>query len=95
VRAVEILPVAAADLDEIWAYLFNRSPQAADQVINELTSGIQLLAEFPLWFPLHGLSVRKSVAPAYRIFYSVEAERVVVLRIMHGARDLSGLNLAW
>ena len=92
---VVILPAAAADIDDIWSYLSERSPKGADRVIDGLTAGITLIGEFPLWFQLHGISVRRFVVGAYLIFYTVSARAVTILRIVHGARDLSVLDLDW
>ena len=92
---VELLPAASADIDEAWAYLVGRSPRAADRLVDELTAGITLISEYPLWFPLHGLSVRKLLVHPYLIFYVVAVNRVTVLRVIHGARDLSVLHLDW
>ena len=92
---ITITPAAAGDLDEIWAYLNDRSPRAAEKTIDRITDGITLLAAFPLWFPLHGLSVRKLLVSPYLVFYTVTVNRVVVLRVLHGARDLSAFDLAW
>ena len=46
---------------------------------------------FPTVVRLAGHSLRKLSHRDYLIFYTVEAERVDILRIAHGARDWAAL----
>ena len=83
---------ADADLDAIWQYIARDSLPAADRVEDTLHAAMQMLAEFP------GLGhARPDVAnPVYRfwtvkpylIAYRVEADSLIVVRVLHGARDI-------
>jgi toxin ParE1/3/4 len=53
-----------------------------------------LLAEFPEIGesrPQLGAHVRKWTVGNYVVFYRVEADAIVIIRILHGARDLGRL----
>ena len=87
-------PRADADFDEIWAYIAQDDPAAADRVELELHEAMQMLARLP------GLGhQRLDASPRYRfwgvrsyvIAYRVEQGRVHVDRVLHGARDIGRL----
>jgi plasmid stabilization system protein ParE len=82
--------LALAELDEILAYLSQRSPLGAAHVEARMRSAFDHIARHPeaaerLWerpdvrrFPLGRYP--------YVIYYEIEQETVTVLRILHGAR---------
>lgn len=88
---------AESDLDEIWAFvaLESGSLDIADSVIDAITRRFLLLSRNPyigrsrdedLRVGLRSFPVGKFV-----ILYSVENERVRVLRVFHGSRDIDAL----
>ena len=91
--------VARRDLDEIWDYVAveNRSPVAADNLIDEIGRRLRLVADQPL----SGESVerlRKNirriiVKKRFLIFYELGSEGIRVLRILHGSRLISEEDL--
>ena len=87
-----IVSVAAkADLREIGDFIASDSRKAAARVTKRLLANVRSLARTPERYPAvqAGRDVRKCVVPPHVIFYRVESTRVVVLRIVHGARDFA------
>jgi toxin ParE1/3/4 len=88
------LPAAEDDLDGIWLHIAADSPQAADRLIDRIEAAEQRLLEFP------GLGrerpellegVRSWPVGPYLILYRVDRPRLVIIRVVHGARDLDSL----
>lgn len=85
---------AQLDLDEIWLFIAEDSPNAADRFHDLLLSKLLTLAEQPgigrirddLCSGIRGLSVG-----SYIIFYRDTTEYIEVLRVLHGARDIENL----
>lgn len=83
---------ADADLNAIWDYIARDSIEAADRVEAEIHSEIKRLAETP------GMGhAREDVGnPSYRFWrvysylvaYRMEGRTLIVVRVIHGARDL-------
>lgn len=86
---------AKNDLERICDYIAQDNPARADSFVDELIGKIRLIAETPQGFPLvpryAHLGIRRRVYGAYLIFYRVEADRVSILHILHGARDYEAL----
>lgn len=88
---------AEADLDEIWYYVARESGslEIANRLIDIITDRVFLLARSP-WI---GRSRAEDLAPGLRsspvgeyvIIYSIENEEVLILRVIHGRRDLGAL----
>lgn len=85
---------ANQDLDDIAEYIGSDNPTAADKVILSIRNTMSLLAENPQMGRLHGrvrphLRVFPASRPAqnYLIFYEAETEGILVLAILHGARN--------
>jgi len=87
---------ADRDLDEIWKYLAVRASQEiADRVDSDLHDAMKALAAMP------GMGHRREEAwntpyrfwkvYSYLIAYRVEGRTVIVVRVIHGARDLRKL----
>jgi toxin ParE1/3/4 len=95
IYSVEILPNAQIDLDDIWDEVavvdFNR----ADQFVAKIETRISSLAQLPdRGFNRSDLfpNTRVLIEGNYLIFYQVKEVRVIVMRVVHGARELSELN---
>ena len=84
---------AIADLEEIWAYLAQRNPQAAARVGRGILAHVRVLANFPYIGPAYPRGsrgpLREIVVRPYRIFYDVseDSQSVEILHVWHGARD--------
>jgi toxin ParE1/3/4 len=87
---VEITEKAATDLLQIYRYVAERNPQAAESIVAEIDRKLAHLSYFPLSgrdrSPLHP-GMRSVVASPYAIFYVV-TDRVLIVRILDGRRDI-------
>jgi toxin ParE1/3/4 len=79
------------DLLQIYRYLAERNPAAAEAV----AGGINRAFDNLLRFPFIGRDrsslrpgIRSIVAGVYVIFYRVELERITIMRVLHGRRDI-------
>ncbi len=85
---------AEADLVDIWIHIAADSPSAAERVILRIEAAENRLAEFPEMAPPRDdlrPSVRAWAVGDYLILYRIEPDAVVIVRILHGARDLGDL----
>jgi len=89
-----IAPLAQADLDEIWDYIASDNAAAADRLLATLHDKFLLLTAQPLMGQtrrelrpnLRSFSVGK-----YVIYYELLGERIRILRVLHGSRDVNAL----
>ena len=82
---------ADKDLLQIYAYLFERNPVAAGSLAREINSKFGNLSRFPFIGRERtslGPGLRSIVAGAYVIFYTVDPDRIAIVRILHGHRDI-------
>ena len=85
---------ARSDLKNIWTYLAEFNPDAADKFLRELAKKFQLLAENPKLGHAHDefiLKLRSFPYKKYVIFYFPTETGVEIYRILHGARDIENL----
>jgi toxin ParE1/3/4 len=90
-------PLADSDLDEIWYYVASQSGSmdVADRLIGSITDRFFLLASYPNLGRArdedlrHGL--RTFPVGEYVIFYRIEDESVVILRVLRGNRNIAAL----
>lgn len=92
---VEISRRAEIDLLEIGDYIAQTNPERARSFVAQLIASASGLARNPRRFPLLPLreksGIRRRVYGKYLIIYQIESTRVIVLRILHGARDYDAL----
>ncbi len=91
-RPFVLTPRAEQDINEIWDYIAADSIPAADRVLRELEAALRRLAKTP------GMGhVREDLADrrhrffpvySYLIVYRAEAKTLVVIRVLHAARDV-------
>ena len=88
---VVLLPAAREDLVEIWRYgVATWSMDQADRYSDALDSAIRRLADNPFRAPPVAIvapGIRRLAHQAHAIFYRVESDEVLVLRILHQSRD--------
>lgn len=85
---------AEADLIDIWLYIAPDNPAAADKVLDEIEEKSVLLSDRPRLG-----QERPDIAPEMRYFpvgnylilYRVISDGVEVVRVTHGARQLSNI----
>ncbi len=85
---------ARADLDEIWFYISQHNPDAADKFIRAIISRFPKLGAMPhLGWKREELSPRLRSFPVghYVIFYRAIENGVEIARVLDGARDLPPL----
>ena len=84
-------PRASDDIAEIWDYIADDSVVQADAFVDRLDRKLQLLATQPMMG-----RARDELAPGLRsmpfgryvIFYEPLKDGIVVVRVLHGARDV-------
>lgn len=83
---------AQRHLDAIYRYIAQDSPAYAKRMADRLTRRSQQIAEFPLsgrTVPEYEVSqIREVVEGPYRIIYYIRPDRIDVLAVIHGARDI-------
>ena len=93
-KQFRVAPAARADLDEIWSYIAQDNPEAADKFIRAIVSRFPALAARPeLGRMREELSPRLRSFPIgrYVVFYRPMETGVEIARVLHGARDLPPL----
>ena len=95
-RRLLFSPRAAADLDEIAAYIARDNPARAATFIAELEAQCRAVARRPLSYPARDdlvAGVRMAVFRRYLVLFREvpEANAVRIERVVHGARNLRRL----
>jgi plasmid stabilization system protein ParE len=92
----QFTPQAVNDLLDIWSFIAQDNPEAADRVEAAAFRACDLLVDSPL-----AGSIRKDLTPLplrfwvvqphpnYLIVYDPEKRPLQIIRILHGARDLA------
>lgn len=92
---VHISYAAITDLEQIADYIAKDNPQRALSFVRELREKCFNLGCMPKAYPLvsryEKFGIRKRVHGNYLIFYRIETERVVILRVLNSARDYTDL----
>jgi toxin ParE1/3/4 len=85
---------ARSDLDEIWFYIAQDNPDAADAFIRAVISRFPRLAKMPHLGRLReelSSHLRSFPVGRYVIFYRPFDNGIEIVRVLHGARDLPPL----
>ena len=97
-KGYELSPEATDDLQEIWVYIANDNPSAADKLEEDIYAACELLAKNPrlghrrsdltdepvLFWPVRG---------QYMVIYLPDTEPLKIVRILQGARKRLGSTL--
>lgn len=91
---VIVLPRASSDLQGIYAFIEQHSPQNAANMTKTLIDAIDSLEEFPFRYPVRTPAraparvVRSMPVPPYLIYYRVDETRLAVrvLTVRHGSQ---------
>jgi toxin ParE1/3/4 len=94
IEKVIISDQAILDLEEIWQYIGNDNPVAADEQIERIYEQCLLLKDNPeigrkreeLYNGLRSIVVSK-----YILFYRIKNEVLEIVRILSGYRDIDSL----
>jgi toxin ParE1/3/4 len=91
---IQRTPRADQDLEELWFFIAQDDPAAADRWIDTLEEKIRLLADNPLMGPARpdiARELRYHPVGNHLLLYRVIQGGIEIVRVVHGARDL--LNL--
>ena len=92
---VEITKTAESDLQKIFQYITSDNEVAANKLVNEIERQIDSLEQFPLRCPIIpesrelGKEYRHIIYGNYRTIFRIDGSRVLIMRVIHGARLLS------
>jgi toxin ParE1/3/4 len=94
---VVVTAEAESDLEQIAAYIAERSVEIALNFVQELREKCESLADAPRGYPLvpryEHLGIRRRPFGNYLIFYRVGSDTIEVVHVLHGARDYEPLLL--
>ena len=84
-------PLAEADLDDIWWYIAQDNPEAADRLLDRIGERCRALARFPemgtnredLMAGLRSLPIGN-----YLVFYLLIEHGIEIVRVLPGMRDI-------
>jgi toxin ParE1/3/4 len=88
------LPRAIRDVDDIWHWIAAEDMVAAERWVQHIVEATDRLTEFPhsgAPRPELGPGIRSIVVGRYLVLYRVGPDSVDIVRVFHGARELSGL----
>lgn len=86
---VRYTPQAFADRERIFAYLHERSPGGARNVMASIRASVAALRDQPLsGYPTDDSNIRVKAVPRYpyRIFYRIRENAVEIVHIRHTSR---------
>ena len=95
---VFVTPRAQSDLDDIWLHVALDNPTAADRVIDLIVARCQNLRDYPQLGPARpeiAPEARKLVVGDYVVLYRIDDADASVVRVVHGARQLTALFGDW
>ena len=82
---------ADADLLQIFQYLAERNPAAAESLARDIDRKFENLIHFPFIGRERSIlanGLRSIVANTHIIFYTVERDRIIIVRVLDGRRDI-------
>jgi|SRR5215471_5129938 len=83
-------PQSTIDLLEIWTFIAQDDPNAADRIVSAVEAAADMLVKFPRMGRRgrsHGTRELPIVRTPYPVVYRVSGEEVQIARVIHGARD--------
>ena len=95
--AHRVAPQAECDLSETWSYIATESGsiEVADGVVDSISGRYLLLASFPYMGRSRdedfGVGSRSFAVGDYVIVYTLEGDDILVLRVVHGRRQIEAL----
>lgn len=94
---VEWSEPAIADLDAVRAYIARDSEYYAARFVQEVFKTTRMLGEFPelgaVVPEFRERPVRERLLQNYRILYEIQSRRVVIVAVIHAARDTDSITL--
>jgi len=91
-KKIEWTRSAVSDVRGLRHYIAQDSEAYADRFVQRIMEAVEKAALFPLLGrrvpEADDDTIREILFRRYRIMYRVEADRILVLMVIHGARDL-------
>lgn len=95
-KRAELTEPAIEDLRDLWTYIAERNAPAADAIEDELFAAIDMLARHPAAGhrreDIRYAAARVWPVRDFLVIYREEPERVTILRIVSGFRDMTRLE---
>ena len=94
-RRIRTTPAAREDLSELWRFIAADREGAADKMVRKINSKFDLLASFPGAGTNRsdlGPGIRSFPVRPYLIFFRATADELEVVRVLHGARNISQMD---
>lgn len=92
---VVISASAVVELEQIGDYIAARNPLRAISFVDEMREKCRALGKAPRRYALlpryEPTGIRRCVHGNYLIFFRIEADAIVVVHILHGARDYEAI----
>jgi len=91
---VEITKIAGSDIQEIFQYILRDNKKAAIKWVEEIERQIDRLENFPMRCPIIAEAqeleeeYRHLIYGNYRTIFRIEESKVIIMRVIHGARLL-------
>jgi toxin ParE1/3/4 len=82
---------AASDLLQIYSYVAQRNPRAAEAIVHQIDIKFDQLTRFPFIGrerPSLAPELRSVVVGTHLIFYTVGSDRITIVRVIDGRRDI-------
>ena len=90
---IEWAKPALLDLESIRDYIKKDSEYYASRFVERIIEAVESLERFPEMGrnvpEAEGSNIRELLFSNYRIMYRIEAERILILTVIHGSRNLS------
>ena len=87
---------AEADLGKIYDFIARDAPYYAERFLDRLIAAVETLADYPRigrQVPeAEREDVRELIFHSYRVIYLIKPDRITIVAIVHGSRDLSRLE---
>lgn len=86
-----ITPLAEQDIEVIADYIAQNNPRRAVSFVRELYDQCKTISANPLGYRLRAEladDIRSCAYSSYVIFFSVVENDVLIVRVLHGARDM-------
>ena len=88
---VRISAKAKDDLRQIYRYLADKHPSAAESLVTDIDLKLELLGRFPFMGRERldlAVGLRSVLVWSYVIFYTVDGPEIVVIRLIDGRMDI-------
>lgn len=93
-RRVRHSSQAKLDLIQIWLFIAQDNPSAADQLLREISKKMQMIIQTPRMGRARGdirRGLRSFLVVKYVIFFTIEDDGITIVRILHSARDIKSI----